>query len=171
MKGAKKLALSGIFSALGFIFLYVGSIFQTLDLTSAALGSIVILIAYIEVGRNRAWCIYAVTSILSLLLLPYKTAAVVFALFSGFYPIIKVNLNKIKPNWLSITARVLCFNLFLTAMYFVTKHLLEIQDEFFAFRAVIFVMANITFLLFDIALERIAIYYSRKIKPKLFGRK
>lgn len=171
MKSIKQLALSGILAALCFIFLYVGSVLQTFDLSAAALGSIVVLISYIELGCGRAWCVYAVASVLSLLLLPYKTAAVVFALFSGFYPIIKVKLNRIRPTWFSIIVRIFCFNIFLTAMFVVTKYLLDIEDEFFKFGALMFVMANITFFLFDMSLERIAVYYVRNIKPKLFGRK
>ena len=171
MSNIKKLALAGILSALCFIFLFLGSVFQTLDLTSAALGSIVVLIAYVEIGLGRAWGVYAVASLLSLLLLPYKTAAAVFALFAGFYPLTKVFLNKIKPFWLSLTTRILCFNLFLTAMVFAMKFLLMIEDNFFDFGIVLYALGNVTFVLYDMALERMAAYYILKIKPKLFGRK
>ena len=129
MSNIKKLALAGILSALCFIFLFLGSVFQTLDLTSAALGSIVVLIAYVEIGLGRAWGVYAVASLLSLLLLPYKTAAAVFALFAGFYPLAKVFLNKIKPFWLSLTTRILCFNLFLTAMCSITGNMVNAVQE------------------------------------------
>ncbi len=171
MNNVKKIALAGILSALCFIFLFVGSIFQTLDLTSAALASIIVLIAYIEIGSGNAWFVYAVSSVLSILLLPYKTSAAVFALFAGYYPIIKVCLNKIKPLWLSFVIRILCFNLVLTAMIFIMNRLLSIEDEFFTFGALIYAMANITFVFYDMALERISVYYLHRIKPKLFGRK
>ena len=81
MRSAKKLALAGILSSLCVVFLFVGSLFQTLDLSAAAIASIIVLIAYIELGKGWSLGVYAVASLLSLLLLPQKTAAAVFAFF------------------------------------------------------------------------------------------
>lgn len=171
MKNAKKVALAGIFSALCVIFLFVGSVFQTLDLSTAAMGSIIVLVAYIELGKGWAWGVYAVASILSILVLPYKTAAAVFAVFSGFYPILKIYLNKIKPYWLSLIARFTCFNLMLTVLIFASTRLFGIEDDYFGFEILIYLLSNVTFFVYDLALERISVYYINKIKPKLFGQK
>ncbi len=168
MKNGKKVAMAGIFSALCLIFLFLGSIFQTLDLSAAAMASIVVLISFIELGSGWAWGVYAVASLLSLLILPYKTAAAAFALFAGFYPIIKKFLNKIKPLWLSILARVICFNLLLSALIFVSTRVLGIEDETLGFGILIYAMLNITFILYDFALERISVYYIQRIRPRLF---
>ncbi|MBQ4317185.1 MAG: hypothetical protein IJC20_02950, partial [Clostridia bacterium] len=168
MKSSKKVALSGIFSALCVIFLFIGSVFQTLDLSAAAMASIVILVSFIELGKKWACGVYAVASILALLLLPYKTAAAVFALFAGFYPIIKEYLNKIRPFWLSVIARVVCFNIFLTLLIFVSYRFFGIEEDFLGFNIVLYLLANVTFVLYDFALERIAVYYIKRIKPKIF---
>ncbi len=168
MKKSNKIALSGIFTALCFIFLFIGSIFQTLDLSAAALGSIVIMVAYIELGLGYSLGVYASASILSLLLLPYKSPALVFALFAGFYPILKVYLNKIKSIYLSYAVRILCFNLLLSLTVFIATRLLSIEAEYLAFEIILFALCNVTFIVYDLALERLAIYYINKIKPKLF---
>ncbi len=171
MNSTKKLALAGIFSALCVIFLFVGSLFQTLDLSAAAIASIIVLIAYIELGKGWALGVYAVAALLSILLLPQKTAAAVFTFFVGFYPIFKVLLNNIKPLWLSYVARIACFNVFLTLLIFVSTRLLGIEEDFLGFGYVIYGLANLAFIVFDFALERISLVYLTRIKPKLFGRR
>ena len=171
MKYTKKIALAGIFTALCFVFLFVGSVFQTLDLSAAAIGSIVVLIAFIELGKSWAFGVYIAAAVISLLLLPYKTPAAVFALFAGFYPILKEPLNRINPKWLSYSARILCFNALLSVLIFAGKALLNIQDEFIDFNAVIYILSNIVFLVYDIALERISVTYVTRIKPRIFGRR
>ena len=171
MKSAKRLAMAGIFSALCVVFLFVGSLFQTLDLSAAAIASIVVLVAYIELGRGWAIGVYAVAAILSMLLVPYKTAAAVFTFFVGFYPILKVTLNAIKPKWLSYAVRILCFNAFLSLLILVSTNLLGIEEDFLGFGFVIYGMANLAFIVFDFALERLSVVYASRIRPKLFGRR
>lgn len=171
MKSTKNLALAGIFSALCVVFLFIGSLFQTLDLSAAAVASIIVLIAYIELGKGWSLGVYAVASLLSLLLLPQKTAAAVFTFFVGFYPIFKVALNGIKPKWLSYVARIACFNIFLTLLIFVSTRFLGIEEEFLMFGYVIYGLANLAFIVFDFALERVSLVYVTKLKPKLFGRR
>ena len=171
MNSTKKLALAGIFSALCVVFLFVGSLFQTLDLSAAAIASIIVLIAYIELGKGWALGVYAVAALLSILLLPQKTAAAVFTFFVGFYPIFKVLLNNIKSLWLSYVARIACFNVFLTLLIFVSTRLLGIEEDFLGFGYVIYGLANLAFIVFDFALERISLVYLTRIKPKLFGRR
>ena len=163
--------MAGVFSALCVVFLFVGSLFQTMDLSAAAIASIVVLIAYIEPGKGWSLGVYAVSSILSLLLLPQKTAAAVFAFFVGFYPILKVLINGIKPKWLSYVARIACFNLFLTLLIYVSTELLGIKEDFLAFGYIIYGLSNVVFVIFDIALERISVTYISTIRPKLFGRR
>lgn len=170
MKNAKKLAFAGIFTALSFIFMFIGSIFQTLDLSASALASLVILVAVIELGKGWAFGVYAASSVISLLLLPDKIPAVVFAFFAGFYPILKTALNAIKPKWLSYAARIALFNLILTAFVIAAERLLT-PDWFGAPRAVVGILANITFVAYDLALERVSVYYSDKLRKMFFGKR
>lgn len=171
MKKAKKIAMAGIFTALCTVFLFIGSLFQTLDLSAAAIGSIIILIAFIELGKGWAFGIYAATSLLSMLILPYKTAAAVFAMLLGFYPILKEPLNRIKPIALSLLARIAVFNLFLTAVIYVSTAILHIDEDFFAFGVVIYAVANVAFVIYDLALERVSVLYTSKLRSLIFKRR
>lgn len=171
MKNTKKIALAGVLTALCFVFLYIGSLFQTMDLSAAAIGSIVILIAFIELGKKWAFYIYVSSAILSILLLPYKSPAAVFALFAGFYPILKESLNRIKPIFLSYVARIAVFNVALILLVLVFKKLLAIEADYAKLEMAIFGLANITFLVYDFALERIAATYFTRLKPLIFGKR
>ncbi len=171
MKDTKKVALSGVFTALCFVFLYAGSIFQTLDLSAAAIGSIIILVAMIELGTKWALGIYVSAAILSVLLLPYKSPAAVFALFAGYYPILKAPLNRIKPIVFSYLARIFCFNIAFFALFFVFTKLLNIQEDYLNLEIVIFALGNVTFLVYDFALERIAATYFTRLKPRIFRKR
>ncbi len=163
--------MAGIFTALCVVFLFIGSVFQTLDLSAAAFGSMVILAAFIEIGKKGAIGVYFAASILSLLLLPYKTPAVVFALFSGFYPIIKEPLNRIKPMWLSYLARIGCFNICLALFAFCAFKFGLATDLTKALTITMLMLCNITFVVFDLALERISVTYVTRIRPKIFGKR
>ena len=171
MKNARKVATAGMLTALCFVSLYLGSIFQTLDLSAAAIGSIIVLIAMIELDKKWALGVYIAASVLSVLLLPYKSPAVVFALFAGFYPILKAPLNKIKPIVFSYFARIVCFNLAFFALFYVLTKLLNIQEDYLSLEIVIFALGNVAFLVYDFALERIAATYLTRLKPMIFGKR
>ncbi len=170
MKKSKQLALAGIFTALCVVVLFIGAVFQTLDLSAAAFGSIIILIAFIEIGKKWALGVYFAASLLSLLLLPYKSPAAVFALFAGFYPVLKEPLNRIKPKWLSYTARIGCFNICLLILVFGAVKLGLAADFANTLGITMYALCNITFIIFDLALERIAVTYVSKLRPRIFGR-
>ena len=95
MRGRTKyLTVSAMLAALGVILLGLGSLINTLDLTVAALASILCVWAVIEMGKTYAWMIWLVTSFLAILLLPQKTPGC-FYLFIGLYPILKERLERL----------------------------------------------------------------------------
>ena len=169
MSRTKKLAFSGVFTALCLVFLYVGSLFQTLDLSSAAIASIVILFALTEFGKSWAFGIFLASGAMSLLLLPNKSAAVIYVAFVGYYPILKVYLNRIRPKWLSYLARLSCFIPIMLALMFLAKIMLFAELEAEEFEFIIYPLACAAFVLYDFALERLVLFYNLRIKPKLFG--
>lgn len=168
MNKTKKLSLAGILSALAVILLLIGSLFQVLDLATAAMAAVVVLVAVAELGCGWAFGIYCTCSVVSLLAVPNKLPAFVFAAFLGYYPVIKVFLNRIKPKFLSYAVRIICFDLFLAATLFFAKELIFIDAEIKQFWYLLVILANITFVVFDFALERLSVFYCLKFKGKFF---
>lgn len=159
------LVLCSLMSALGVIILYLGALVEVLDLSMAVAASLFVIVSVIELGGIYPWLVYAVTSVLSLLLLPNKFGGAVYFAFAGFYPIIKEKLER-TPGVFCLVLKFVVFNLCLFAMYGVAKLLLlTLQFEYALW--VIAVTLNLLFVLYDIALTRLIGAYVHVWRKKL----
>ena len=97
----KYLTVSAMLVALGVILLGIGALVNVLDLTVAALTSLLCIWAVIEMGGVYPWIIWGLTAFLSILLLPQKTPGF-FYLFIGIYPMLKQKLERLPrvPEWI-----------------------------------------------------------------------
>ena len=82
-RATRRLAVSAMLAALGVVLLWLGALVEVLDLSVAVLASMLAVFAVIEMGRRYAVLVYVVTALLSLLLLPVKTSALVYAVFAA----------------------------------------------------------------------------------------
>ena len=171
MKSSRRVALSGVFTALCVTVLFLGSAVTVLDLSSAAVASFVILVALTELGPGYALGVYAAASVLTAVLLPNKEPAVYFILFSGFYPVLKVPLNKIKPKALSYAARFAVFDICAVAAGLVLIYVLNIPAESKWDAALFIIAANIAFAVYDLALERTTLFYLNTLRKHIFGKR
>lgn len=160
----KKITLAGMMSALSVLIMLVGSFFQSLDLSVAAAAGLTVVFAMIEMGKKYAFAIYGVSSLLAFLLLPHKPPALFFAAFAGLYPILKAYLQSIKNKWLSFAAKLAVFNFFFSAIIFIGKSILFLPDDFYTFGIMIYILGNVTFVIYDFALDKLIILYTLKIK-------
>ena len=110
-------------SALGVVVLYLGAIIEVLDLSLAALAPVLVIYVAIELGGSWPWLVYLVTGLLSLLLLPQKFGAVVYLLFTGFYPMVKKWAEQRLPRLLSLAVKLGVFTLSLLAAWGVLRAL------------------------------------------------
>lgn len=162
----KRLAICAMLSALGVVLLYIGSLVEVLDISMAAIASLFVIFAVIEYG-SVAWAIYAVTGILSAILLPNKLPAAMYLLFLGFYPIIKEKIEKINKKALQWGVKIAVFNFCLIALIFLTNVLLAFEfSKIFVFEAVFLLLANFTFVIYDIALTRLISLYLFRLRRK-----
>jgi len=164
-ENTKKMTLAAVFAALSVVLLLVGSFFDSLDLTFSALTSFLIVLAVIELGKPYPWLIYSVTSLLTLLLLPSKFAAVCYALFFGFYPIFKEMFERFRP----LVAWIFKFSLFnvgFLAILLVSQYLLGLPD-LSPFNIPLLLLGNLAFFLFDFALSRLITLYLFKFRRLL----
>lgn len=164
-KKSKAVATSGVLAALAVVILLLGSLIELLDLSAAAMASLVIMVAVIDLGIGYAAGVYAVAAVLSVLLFP-KTATIVFAAFVGYYPIVKVYLDRIKPRLLQYTVKLVMFNTFLFAILWLVEQLLGAGNDWSALGVPLYVLGNLTFLVFDLAIARLSLFYIHKIKRR-----
>lgn len=157
-------------SALGVVLLYIGSLVEALDLSAAVLASLACIIAVIEYGKGAPWAVYGVTSVLSLILLPVKTPAAFYAIFFGFYPILKEKIER-RPRLLQWVIKEAIFNVALVIMGFAVYFLSTTGDNLLLENPLIIaatvVMAELAFVLYDIALTRLISFYIIKLRGRL----
>ena len=72
MKNTKKLTFSAVLSALAVAIMYIGTALEVLDLSTAAIASICVMVILTELGMKYAFLTYATVGALSLLILPMK---------------------------------------------------------------------------------------------------
>ena len=148
----KKIAFSAIVTALAVVFLYVGALFDVLDLSAAALASICVLWIMAEFGTRWALAVYAAASILALLLLPVKLPAVLFAGLLGYYPPLKALYERKLHGILQWAAKLPTLNAAVFVMILVVRY---VAAEALWFEVLLLVTANIVFVIYDIALTRL----------------
>ena len=153
-------------SALGVVLLLVGSFIEVVDIAMAALASLLCIFAVIEYGKGAPWLVFAVTGVLSLILLPNKTPAVFYVGFLGYYPIIKEKLERFKKPiaWLF---KMLVFNAALVVIFLAVKYILMPGvSESWIIYAALAVMSELVFVLYDIALTRLITFYILRLRHR-----
>ena len=168
-KRTKYLTVSAMLCALGVIVLALGSVVEVLDITTAVVASLLCIYAVIEIGGAYPWGIWIVTSILSLLLLPVKTPAIFYALFAGFYPILKEKLEKLRRP-ISYPLKLVTFHLSLGAIVLLLSVFFPEQLAFEGamkwLPIAMYAMCLAVFVLYDIALTRVITFYLVRLRNK-----
>lgn len=167
MKNTKKLAFSALMAALGVALMYVGALFEVLDLSTAAMASICVMLVLTELGARYAWLTYAVTGVLALLLLPVKMAAVLFIGFLGFYPMAKAFFEQKFRGMLCLVLKILLLNVSTLLMLLAVRYVVA---EALWFEILTLVIANFVFVLYDYAITKLLRAYvfvwRKKLKMK-----
>lgn len=155
-------------SALSVVVLYLGSFIEVLDASMAVIASVMSIIAVIEFGRGAAWSIYAVTSVLSLILLPNKSVAVIYAAFFGFYPILKEVFEK-KNKVIAWIFKEVTFNIALVVCFAVLRFVIFIEAPSIPFAMYVIgaLLLEGVFVLYDVALTRLISLYIFKLRKRL----
>ena len=159
-------------AAFGVVILLLGSFVEVLDLTVAMLASMLTVIVVVEVGGFWPWLTYLVIAVVSALVLPYKMPAFVFIL-AGYYPIVKEKLERLN-RVISWTVKAVIFNESLAVGLLIFKlfapgvdvSLIPNLSPTLTY-VVIFLVGNVVFVLYDIALTRIISFYLYKLRDRL----
>ncbi|MBR5539041.1 MAG: hypothetical protein IKU61_04000 [Clostridia bacterium] len=164
MKNTKKLALAAIMSALGTVTMYLGSVFEILDLSTAAIASMCVLLILVETGAKYAWLTFAVTGVLSMIILPVKTAGIIFIGFFGFYPMAKAFFEQKFRGWRCLMLKILLLNASVMLMLLALRY---VMTEALWFEIMTLILANVVFIVYDYALTKLLCAYVFVWRKKL----
>ena len=157
----KRLTVCAMFAALSVVMLYLGSLVELFDISMAVIASLLCVVAVIEYGKGAPWMIYGATAILSLILIPNKTPAVLYAMFFGFYPILKEKFEKL-PRVISWVLKEITFNVALAIAGVATVMLMLGTNNALINPLIVgiaVILAEVVFVLYDIAMTRLISFY------------
>lgn len=159
-----KVAFGGVISALSIVLMFSTGIFSTLTYAVPAVAGALLILIVIEISPKFAGAVYFAVAVLSLLVVADKEAAVMYAMFFGYYPIIKGFIEKHLKNVLSWIIKFAVFNVSVISAYFVVSKVFMISfDDLESFGKwalpIFLILCNIVFALYDIALTRLISAY------------
>lgn len=154
----KNTAICGLITALSVVLMMLTTLVPVfMYVLPIVTGLLVLFTADVS---NKKWGVgvYFSTSFLSLLLITDKEAALTYALFFGYYPLIKDIIEKL-PQILSCILKFLLFNLAAVGIGVISFYLFGISgeeyNEFGKYTIpILLIMANIAFILYDLCLTK-----------------
>ncbi len=171
-----KAAFGGIIAALSIVLMFMTGVIPVLTYAVPAICGAILMVAVIEIGAGFAFTVYFAVSLLSLFVVADKEAAVMYAIFFGYYPIIKGFLEKHIKKVACWIVKFLIFNVTMIGAYFIVSKVFGIPyDDIDWFGdyvlLVLLAMGNVVFGLYDIALTRLVsayIFKWQKFVKRLF---
>lgn len=170
MKKSREIAYSGVVSALSVVMLFLGSVVWVLGYTMPLFASIIMIILLDSVSTKSALLCYISTSALSLLLLNDKECALIYALFFGFYPIVRDRINSVKPKILMIAVKYLYFNTAMIAAQLLCYYVFAIPfDDVLGKWGIVILIAclNLVFFIYDRLYTLLLRLYKLKLKKRI----
>ena len=137
----------------------LGALLQVLDITMAALASFLVIFAVIELGGKYPFLIYAVTALLSMLLVPYKTAPLMYLCFAGYYPLLKAVLEGRMLKIWAWVLKLLTFNVALALTVFLAVKIFAAFVVPAVWYYFLLPVCSVVFVIYDIALTRVITAY------------
>lgn len=162
-----KVALCGIISSVSVVLMFMTGLVPFLTYTLPAVSGALLAIIVIEINKKWAAGAYIAISLLSLLIVADKEAAMFFVAFFGYYPIIKEVIENKLPKILEWVVKLLLFNVAAVAAYAVIIYVFGIPfdelEEYGKYSVLILLaMGNVIFVLYDYCMTSlITLYYQR----------
>ncbi|MBO4422194.1 MAG: hypothetical protein J5879_02055 [Clostridia bacterium] len=166
----KMIALCGVFSAAELVIIYLSSLTDMLDLAISSMTILFTIVLMAEYGKKPTFVVYAVVSLLCMLISARKFSPLCYIFFMGLYPVIKSFFDK-PPKVLGYVLKLIYFNAAYMLLYVLVVHF-AMLDDIFAIGSLMFyvtiVSANIAFLLCDYVITVMSQLYTRVLRKK-FG--
>lgn len=175
LQKSMSLAFCGLLGALMIVTMLLGNILPLTSVLCPAVAGFFLIPALRECGFSFSMMLFLAVSILSLLLLPDKEAALLFSLLLGLYPLCRPFINRISHAPIRMITKFLFCNLMFAAIYFLLLFVFAptvFAAEFSSYGMVaiglLILFGNIGFFLYDLCLGRISFLYEYKLRKQLF---
>lgn len=170
MKNTGKITLCAIMSALAVVIMLV-SYFPYLTYAIPAIAGLCVMVVLIETDYKWALFTYIVSSVLVFLFAELESKFM-YVFFFGFYPILKALIEKINKQIVEWVIKIAAFNASVLTVYGVFSKIFALSlDDFGDFKKygviILLLVANIVFVVYDIAVSRMSALYIHMLHPKI----
>lgn len=170
MKTTAKTALCGIIAALSTAFMLL-SYFPYLTYAIPAVAGLFMIILVIEINLRWAVCAYLASAAL-VMIFAETESKLMYVFFFGYYPILKAALEHLHKPVVEWVLKFAVFNAAVLAVYRGTALLFDMSfadfGELGKYGAyILLASANVVFLLYDIAVSRMAALYMVRLHPRI----
>ncbi|MBR5362494.1 MAG: hypothetical protein IK134_04130 [Oscillospiraceae bacterium] len=171
---SSRVALGGIVAALCIVIMFLTGVLPALYIAAPMAAGLLMIILVEEVSVGWAWLTYLAVSLLALIVTFDKEAALMFILFFGYYPMLRLYLEKIKSRPLKTVCKYAVFNLFLLLDYLATVYVLGLptfEDTGPVMFVILFLAFNLVFYFYDKVLSRMDWFYHQIFVKKVLGKR
>ena len=164
----KRITFSAMLLALTVICLYGASALSTGRLAALALASLFVAVSVYQYGVRTGVALYVAASLLLLLLVPKRMY--VSILFVGYYPIVKLYIERLRKLWAEWILKILAFNAALAALYFVFRAFFmpsvspAVLTLLVQYAGLILLGLELAFIVYDVALSYMIGFYDRFLR-------
>ncbi len=174
MKKTKLTALCGMMTALSVVLMFLTTFLPVLMYVLPIVTGIIVLLVKEVSDKKWATGVYFATAFLSLVLITDKEAALTYALFFGYYPLVRDYILKL-PKVLAWLMKIILFNCAAVLIGLAGVHIFGIPAEEYsefgkATIPILLGLANVMFLMYDVIFSKYDFFFkyaSDKLK-KLF---
>lgn len=162
MRNNTKIAFGGIMAALSVVCMLL-SYFPYFTYAAPGVASLFVMVALIETDKKWAIGVY-IASALLILIFAENESRFIYLLFFGHYPILKAFFDGRFKGVILWTFKIITFNICVVAIYYITSAMVGFSLEEFSVLGkygvtIILLLLNAVFIVYDIALSRIAFFY------------
>lgn len=169
---SRQMALCGVLSALAVVCLLLGGVIPAATFCAPLLAMVILLPVREEYGPKAAAAAYGAAAILSLLLVPDRELALVYACF-GWYPILRPRIARIPSRLARLAIRLAICNAVIAVLYGLLLRLLGLTADLAGasrlLNAAILVMGDLVFLLLDLVLARMTLLWRNQLRKRFFS--
>ena len=163
------ITLSALFSALSVIFLYIASVWPTGRFGLVALSSLFVAAAVCDAGILPSVYVFIVSSALGMLLLPDKSAPLLYILFFGYYPVLKSLIERLEKVVIQWVLKLIVFNIALIIILFFLRTLI-LGNSLNYPTPVLYAGGNIIFIVFDYGFSKVMRFYNERVSKRMKGK-
>jgi hypothetical protein len=157
--------------AMTVLFMALGAFVEALDLTVAALCSLVLVFVFIEIGSPYTWLVWLCSSVLGFVFFSGSFVWITYLLIFGIYPILKAYIERLPRVWW-LMVKLAVFNAMLVLLIYLSElvfgvPLFAVDNKLFV--AGLYALCNVAFAMYDLFLTVMIRTYLAKIRHRFSG--